>query len=198
MAAAALAFLAALIPAAPVAAQSVQIEVLPAGEELFAAAPEGGAPVPAPEAGRCLVVGRYSGFSAGNLGQITVLAPDGRQLPLVVETPSVFVEFGSTVAAMRFGFLAGVEEADSGRPFTLQWGPEVKAANSSVERIVADPARRGLYRTFRPLAAAGRGIAIPVIADRSARYHFVWYLVPMGLVFLVLTLRKARSRAEGS
>ncbi len=189
----ALALLGAAGPAA-LAAASLELELAPAGDELFTAGDDGaGSPAfPAPEPGKCLVIFRYNRLSAGDLNKLTITAPDGRELPLFVEP--LFVEFGK-IADARMAFVLDAVEATDGRgPFTLKWGPEAAGHNTQVERIPADPARRELYRTLRPRAGAvppdANIASLEVIADSSAEYHFLWYLLPMSLVFALLLVRK--------
>jgi hypothetical protein len=180
--------------AAAAAAESVQFELAAAGEDLFPT--EGATPAaPAPEPNSCVVIFRYSNLRAGDLNQMVLLDPDGRQLDLLVET--LFVEFG-WIADARMAFRLPESEAVAGRgPFTLKWGPEAAGRNSKVERIAADPSRRESYRTLRPkpgALAGGANIAkLEVIADSTAEYHFLWYLLPMSLVFALLLVRKLRA-----
>ena len=200
LAAAALGLLAAAsfgLPAAS-AAESVQFEIVPAEEALFLE-PASGAEVMAPTQGQCVAVGRFDRLSARDISQITLLAPDGRQFPLIIESASIFNEFGK-IAALRFCFRLSEAEARPGRgAFILQWGPEVKADNRQVDRFAFDPARRELYRSLRPKSAAGAGsnvATIEVIADSTAEYHFLWYLLPMALILVLLTVRKMRARDQ--
>ena len=138
-------------------------------------------------------------FGVGDISQITLLAPDGRPLPLLIESASIFNEFGK-IAALRF--CCRLSEAES-RPgqgtFVLRWGPDVRAGNSQVDRFAFDPARKDLYRSLRPRSAAGAGSSvatIEVIADSTAEYHFLWYLLPMALILVLLTVRKMQARDQ--
>lgn len=184
------------LTAAPArAAESVEMEIAPAGDELFGDLPPDAQPT-LPPPGQCLVIGRYSQFTINELSQVTVVAPDGRQVPLTVESASVFREFGH-IAALRFCFSISRAEANPGNGgFTLRWGPGVRAANREVPELAPDPARRGDYRSLR-LKAAGRFATLGVFADSTADYYFLWYLLPMALVFALLILGKVRARGSG-
>ncbi|HOX05435.1 MAG TPA: hypothetical protein PK280_03455 [Planctomycetota bacterium] len=191
----ALTFLAALPALSAAGAEAVEFELAPAGEEFFAADGQA-APTPAPGPGSCLVIFRYSRLSVADLGQLALIGPDGKALPLLVEP--LFEEFGR-IADARMVFSLPEAEAAAGRgPFTLKWGPDTKGASSRTERIAADPAHRELYRSLRPRAgaAAGNVASIEVIADSTAEYHFLWYLLPMSMVFALLLARKLLSRGE--
>ena len=181
---------------APAPAGSVALALVEASDALFPGGPANAVP---PE-GQVLVCGRFDdpGFAIEEINQITVVAPDGRRAPLTIEGSSLFREFGRIVA-LRFSFLVSAAEAEGAKPFTLRWGPEVRAENALADCIVPDAARRTHYREFRPRpsgeAPAGANIGtIEVIADSSAGYHFLWYLLPMALIFALLTIRKIRAR----
>jgi hypothetical protein len=182
----------------------VPLELVPARDELFAQQPTG-APV-VPENGQIIVVGRFDGadFAIERTDQITVLAPGGRALPLRIESDSIYREF-DRIVSLRLCFTAA-DEAESRAPgaFKLEWGADVKADNVLTGPIALDPARKDAYREFRwrqkpaaPATGAGQGASvatIEVIADTTAEYHFLWYLLPITLIFILLTIRKIRAR----
>lgn len=194
--AAALAFAAALPPAARAMAgeapSSAAYTLAPAGDELF---PENLTPGAPPPDGKCLVVFQSSQIKAADVNHVTVTGPDGRQMPLQVLP--LFTEFSNIVEA-RMAFL--IDEAgatDGSGPFTLRWGPEVSAQNTKVEAVAMDPAAgsRARYRTLKA-RQDGNSTQLLVIADRSAEYHFLWYLLPMALVFGLLIFRKMSSSGD--
>jgi len=86
----------------------------------------------------------------------------------------------------------------------FRWGPDVQAENVRVAAFALDAAQPQLYRGFRPQRQAAAGpldtqvASIEVIADSSAEYHFLWYLLPMGVIFLLLSVRKVRARHSSS
>ena len=158
-------------------------------------------PTAVPGPGELAVLGTFVHplLSIRDISEITVIAPDGHQVPLSIELSSIFFEF-DRIVSLRFFFLIGESEASAeARPFVIQWGPGVKADNAKVNRIVLDPGRCPLYREFRwretgSASSQSRSVAtIEVIADSSAEYHFLWYLLPMALIFAILTIRKIRA-----
>jgi hypothetical protein len=196
-------FLAAAAISVPAgASESVVLTVEEAGEELFLELTPDGEPL-RPEKGKAACVGRFDRLSVKDVSQVTVTGPDGKRLPLVIEASSIFVEFDKIVA-LRFCFLVDADRARPGEDsFTFQWGPDVRASNTKVERLVLDSALRASYRSLRQRTASGARdsttASITVIADSSADYHFLWYLLPISLIFAVLTARKlmVRSQAAG-
>lgn len=186
-----------LSPPTARAADSLELYVEPAGEELFLDLPSG-PPDPAPAAGGIVAVGRYDRLAIESLDRITLEAPGGRRLPLIVDSSSVFTEFGKVIASLRFCVVLTEAEAAAGSgPFVLRWGPGVSAENRKIERFSADGERRELYRSLRPGAGPNASVAtLEVIADSSAEYHFLWYLLPMALVFGLLLVRKLRPHDE--
>lgn len=192
-------------PAAAFCVESAELELFPASDYLFAAE---GQPDAVPGPGQVLVVGRCEGpdFAIDGVNQVELVAPGGRRVPLHVEEPRIYRDpvADNKIVSLRVYFLAGESEVAPGAgSFELRWGPEVKAANRKVASIVPDPASRKSYREFRrrvPPAAAGTGgqsSSIIVIADSKADYYFMWYLVPMVLIFVLLTVRKIRAGGAG-
>jgi len=172
----------------------VTFEVAAAGEELFLALDQQGEALE-PLGGKVACIGRFDRFDVENVNQVTVIGPGNRQLPLVVDGSSIFEEFGKVVA-FRFYVLLPPDSARPGETtLELRWGADVEATNSRVERLKLNPKLRESYRSLR-LAGTGGGrgrestASILVIADSTADYHFLWYLVPIGLIFALLTVRK--------
>ncbi|MFH0911732.1 MAG: hypothetical protein V1918_09545 [Planctomycetota bacterium] len=177
------------------AAEGVLLELVPASEALFD--PVGEGECPAPSSGELLVVGRFSteGFSIRDIGRIALQAPDGRTLPLLIEEESLSGEFGE-IQSLRFLFAFPEKEAADAL-FRLVWGPDVSAENRLVRRIFLDPAAAGRVREFRrcaePAAPPGEQASLATIAVRAESYadlYALWYLVPIGLVFVLLIARK--------
>jgi len=190
-------FLAAGSAAAP-GSESVVLAFVPAREGLFV---EGaGAPNAIPGEGEVLVVGRFDDvrFAVKNINRVTVVAPDGRKVPL--DVGRTFAEFNKIVSVHLCFRVARKEVLPGTEPFELRWGPDVKAENRKVKSIVLDPARREQYREFRwgrrrtDTSADEQVTTLTVIADSYADYYFLWYLVPMALIFVLLTVRKIRAR----
>jgi hypothetical protein len=179
------------------ASETVTLQVQEAGEELFLGLGNDGEPLK-PEAGKCACLGRFDRFSVKDVNQITVLGADGKQLSLVIDKSSIFVEFGEKIVALRFYVLLPKDQARAGEStLELKWGADVKAVNIQVESFVLSSALRSGYRSLReaPSSSGGGGgpgstATILVIADSSADYHFLWYLLPIGVIFALLTVRK--------
>ena len=179
------------------ARQSVDLRLLPVREDYLAADSAQATARPGP--GEVLVLGRFDdpALAIESIKQIAVVGPDGRRVPLHVVEDSVYVEFDQIVS-LRFYFLIG--ETETAETFALEWGADVEADNVKVARVLLDPAMADRCREFtwaaRGAAAPGETTSvasIDVIADSSAEYHFLWYLLPMALIFLLLTIRKIRA-----
>ena len=165
-------------------------------------APEGAAANARPDDGDVLIFGRldHPDFRVDDLSQLAVVAPDGRRLPLHIDESSVFVEFDSIVSVEFFFLVEPAEAVPGGEPFKAVWGPGVRSENQKVPSIALDPATRDrvlqfVWRRDRDDAPAGTSVAtIEVIADSTAEYYFLLYLLPMALIFILLTIRKIRAR----
>jgi hypothetical protein len=180
--------------------ESLRLVVEAAGDDFFLVPATGGERLD-PGPGRCACLLRFDRFAMETTDRVTVIGPAGNQVPLVIESSSIFEEWGRIVG-LRFYFVVPEDRARPGRDsYLLKWGPEVSATNSRVERLRLDPALRDSYRALRAAPADGEEgttASIVVIVDSSADYHFLWYLVPMALIFALLTIRKLRAGRAGA
>ena len=182
------------------AEDSVLLSFVPARDKIFEASVT---PNLVPPAGTVIVIGRYDvgGFEIDSTANIEVIAPDGSQIPLTVEKSSIYIEFG-VIVSIKFCFpipVASLQKATD--VYTLRWGSDVNASNIEIDTIFPDPENHDSYREFR-IGQANSGEAsvatIEVIAESGADYYFLWYLLPMALLFGILTIRKMRARDSDS
>ena len=188
-------FLAGIIPTLT-ATDSVNLIIEPACEKQFQ---EKGPSQIVPHSGEVLVIGQFqkSSFVIHDINQLTVLGPDGNQIPLTFNTSKNVVEFGKNIVAVQFAFAIKESSLTAGENHRLTWGNDIKANNQKVAKMTFDPSKKNLYRQFRwkaPTAPVQSFASIAVIADQNANYYSLWYLLPMTLVFALLTLRKIRAR----
>jgi len=144
------------------------------------------------------VVGRFTRntFSIPGIGNVTVYDAKSRQLQLRIESSSVYREFeDEDITQIRFAFEISREALAAGPP-RLEWGEDISAENIMIDRILIDGASRERYRTFAvEECASGEGYnpqvaELEVIVDPKADYYYLGYLLPMGVVFGLLALRK--------
>ena len=144
------------------------------------------------------VVGRFikDTFAIASISNVTVLDAKSRQIPLQIDSSSVYREFeDDDITQIRFAF-----EIDKGAlaegPPRLEWGEDVSASNVLVDSISIDAGSRDRYRTFAwEECASGEGYdsqvaTLEVVVDDKANLYYLWYLLPMGIVFGLLALRK--------
>ena len=177
------------------AAESVRLRPLPAPEGLFEK--REGAALITPEPGQVVVVGRVDDgvFAIENIDQVTMAAPDGRRIALNIEAESIRLSEFDEIVSLRYFFSVRAEEIAAGGTYEFQWGRGVRAANRRVGAVVFDAAHRA---SFREMAAAPAGspaartqlASVEVEAVSGAEYYFLWYLLPMALIFVILTMRK--------
>ena len=144
------------------------------------------------------IVGRFAKdtFAISSIGNITVRDAKSNQIPLCIESSSVYREFeDDDITQIRFAFEIGKEALAAGPP-RLEWGENVSASNVLVDRILIDAGSRDRYRTFAwEECASGEGYnsqvaTLEVVVDDKANLYYLWYLLPMGVVFGLLALRK--------
>lgn len=151
--------------------------------------------------GQTLVFGRFEhpDFAIESIDQLAVVAPDGRRLPLTIDSESIFFEFDRIVSIEFFFTVDDALTLPADTPFRLKWGGDVRGDNVRVGRIVLDPSKRDRYLQCRPrtggdaLPPDASLASIEVIADSTADFYFLLYLLPMAAIFVVLTVRKIRA-----
>lgn len=172
---------------------SLRLDIEPV-DEVFFDSMAGASPV-LPDQGMLLVAGSmdHPGFYVESLNNVSVESSDGTRVPLMVDMSSLLREFDGVVAGL-FAFSVPENHADE---YKIVWGSAVEAAdNILLDEFKLDPERAGLYRQFRWTETLASGAedtpfsTIVVIADSTAEYHFLWYLLPIGLVFILLTFRR--------
>jgi hypothetical protein len=174
-----------------------------AREDLFAG--EEGEPNLSPRAGQVAVVCRFDAaeFRIRSLDQVAVLAPSGEAVPLIVESASVWEEMGFIVS-VRLAFFVDEGDADCRTPLRIVWGPGVKGEFTEIEALRPDASARKRIRSATwalPEDTAGDDSSIAsveIVADSKADYDSLYYLLPMALLFVLLTVRKIKARDGGS
>jgi hypothetical protein len=186
----------ALLLAGGVAAESVSLQI---GEPANPAAlplreaPEALRPS-TPEA--WLVFGRLAmtGFSVAEPSQVQLQDGEGRPLPLLIESNTLYREFGE-IAGMTIAFELDPRALSGGLP-VLTWGPGVAATNRLLPALAFAPDSSARLRQFTLQAAAPNGgeaprfATIAIIADSKADRYYLWYLLPMAMIFGLLVIRK--------
>ena len=151
--------------------------------------------VPA-QASSWIVFGRLSdfGFTIENPEHLTVLDGENNPLPLTVETGTAFREFGEIIA-LTFAFELDARTLAKGQP-RAEWGPEVRGTVRQVESLSFPTNAASRLHAFTPDAGnavpadAAQFATIEIIADSNADKYFLWYLLPMAVIFVLLIIRK--------
>jgi hypothetical protein len=176
------------------AGESVPLRIEPAAPAL-AADRRTGTPV-RPGDGEVLVLGTFdeASFRISDLSHFAVEAPDGSRPALTIDRSRVYEEFGEIVSVAFLFAIPASQASDAG--FVLHWGPEVEAEHRVIDRVSLEEIPADRLRTFTvgegapPPGATESFATIEVIADRNADYYSLWYLLPMLLIFILLTVRK--------
>lgn len=182
----------------PLAAESA----LPAADQLPPA--EGGAELTlAPEPGTRIVLGNFTqaDFAVERPDQIQLADSAGNQIPLFLDASGTGREFDKIVA-VRLAFRIPAETAP-GAAFTLRWGDGIQGQVRELRNLALAPETAGNWAGFRWRAADGAKPAgdlsvasVEIVADSNANYYSLWYLLPMALLFILLTVRKMGKKAK--
>ena len=128
--------------------------------------------------------------------------PSGEQVALIVESGSVWRDL-EEIVSVRFAFVVAEGDVDCLTPLRIVWGPRVRGAFAEVDRLRPDPSVRERFRSAAWASATdaeddGSSIAsIEVVVDSRASYDFFYYLLPMALLFVLLSVRKIKARDAG-
>ena len=182
------------------AAQRVELAVTTVPEEFARQTAADTGTVAGVQAISFLVVGtiRWPSFAVPGVTNLQVTDARGQPLPLIVDRSSLFFEFGE-LRSVRVAFELPVAALAAGLP-RLAWGPDVNASNRVVARLSLAARDRPRLRTFTAQAdtPAGRSepqfAAVEVIADSQADRYYLWYLLPVAVLFGLLAARKVLLR----
>ena len=147
-------------------------------------------------AGSLRVTGRFNHprFSVDDVGQLAV-SIGGNDLPFEIMGSSIGKdEFGEKVVSVRLSFAierSALEAA--GFEVTFRWGSGVRGRGTRVERLQEEGALAFTWdRSERPAGGDGEEsfASLEVFAESGAENTYLWYLLPMGLLLALLTVRK--------
>ena len=177
---------------------SVVLTIKPVPEDFFDKASDGHCPDLDVKDDTVLVVGTFNPptFSVKSTNNIELFAVDGSSIPLVIDKSSLYSEFeGAGINSLRFEFSISGKDLGKGA-LTLRWDEAIAGSNREIERIEIFRDDKERYRTFsweeKPKNVEGPYVAtIEVIVDDYADAYYLWYLLPMALIFSLLFIKKA-------
>jgi len=139
-------------------------------------------------------------FSVQEISQVALSDADSVPVSLWIDASSLYSEFDDgTINLMRVAFLIPSAHLEKGA-MRISWGDSVSSGNRMVEKIDLYEESRDQYRTFvceeqpRGNDAANYSSSVVVIVDDKADIYFLWYLLPIVLIFILLFARKALGR----
>ncbi|MDZ7816458.1 MAG: hypothetical protein U5N86_10815 [Planctomycetota bacterium] len=138
-----------------------------------------------------------SSFAVASVDDFAVFSPEGERIPLVIDESNVLEEFGD-IYSIRFVFFINRSAIDSALPHTVKWGEGIEGENTLLGEFSLAQDVMKMYRECTWVAGVAEGAdssvaTIEVIVDESADYYSLWYLLPMALLFIVLTIRKLKA-----
>lgn len=143
-----------------------------------------------------LVFGRLTGFdfAVENPENLRILDGAGNVLPLTVETNTIFREFDEIIA-LTLAFELDPRTLAKGNP-RAEWGADVQGTIQDVAVISFPEHATNRLHTFTPddggapAADPTQFATIEIIADSQADKYYLWYLLPMVVIFVLLIIRK--------
>lgn len=179
--------------------QSLLLFIKPVEDDFFQSAQAGTDPLLTSNAEGKIVIGTINPpeLSVQDISHIALYDAAGRLVPLQVEKSTVYSEFDdSEINGMRIKFVATDTQIVDGA-FRFVWGGDVSSPNNSfVDRFVIYDGDRQSYQTFtwekQPHGddAGTYSATLEVIVDDQADTYYLWYLLPLGLIFGLLLVRR--------
>jgi hypothetical protein len=144
------------------------------------------------------VFGRISfpNFKVSSLRNLRVTDAGGNELPFQVDRSSVYSEFDeSEIDGLSVSFVISEAELERGAP-TLYWGGEIASSPVECGSFVLYAETMARYGTFgvelrSSEDRSGQHYAtLDVIVDDRADTYYLWYLLPLILIFILLGARR--------
>ena len=179
--------------------KSLLLSIRPVADDFFLNALEGDHPELTDTDKMVIVVGIIDSpsFSVKNINNIALYDGTGNPIPVIADQSSFYSEFDDDeINSLRIAFIVNESLLDQGSP-RLVWGDDINSENKEVERIRIYKAGKDIYRTFsleeRPEGSGSKDYfaTVDVIVDDYADTYYIWYLLPMVLIFSLLFVKKA-------
>ncbi|OGV60109.1 MAG: hypothetical protein A2498_02190 [Lentisphaerae bacterium RIFOXYC12_FULL_60_16] len=133
-------------------------------------------------------------FAVSGPEQVSLFSPDNTPIEYWLDPADATTEFGSMVSIRLAFHVPATIPTNPVPPYRLVWGPDTRATFTLRPGWIVDPGRPDHYRIVRWHDPAGDSdgqlASIEVIADSHAGLYSLWYLVPMSILFILLTIRK--------
>jgi hypothetical protein len=145
-----------------------------------------------------LVIGTIAdpSFSVSGFNKVMAYDVGGQPLSLIIDRSSVYSEFDDgNINSMRIAILMDSPTFQGGS-VRLTWGESLNAPNQAVEQIKIYENSLDRYRTFlwesKPQQENTESYAasLEIIVDDQADIYYLWYLLPLVILFILLIVRK--------
>jgi len=132
-----------------------------------------------------------------DISKALLYSPEGSEIAIFVDKSSIYSEFDdSEINSMFISFVISKDQADKGQ-FRFEWGDKVSAVNNVfIDKIYIYENNRTAYRRFNweqlPCTEGSDAYTatLEVIVDDNADTYYLWYLLPMAMIFLLLIVRR--------
>lgn len=188
------------------AATSMVLVIQPAPDDFVQGAKSGDFSHESIQDDSIILIGRIDlpDFMITDLSQIQMKDNSGDLYPLYIEEASIYSEFDEDeVNGLRLCAIIPEKELAEG-PAYLQWGSEVNGNNTVLETLPIHANHKEKYRLFQLEPApetedsASYYATLEVIVDDHADSYYLWYLLPMALIFSLLMIKKFALKKESN
>jgi hypothetical protein len=145
-----------------------------------------------------LVIGTIDdpSFSVSGFNKVMAYDAGGQPLSLIIDRSSVYSEFNDgNINSMRIAILID-SPTYRGGSVRLTWGESLNTTNQAVEQIKIYENSLDRYRTFlreskpRQENTESYAASLEIIVDDQADIYYLWYLLPLVILFILLIVRK--------
>lgn len=159
---------------------------------------EGDDPVLAETNNTFLVIGTIDdpSFSVSGFNKVIAYDVGGQPLSLIIDRSSVYSEFDDgNINSMRIAILIDFPTFQDGS-VRLTWGESRNAPNRAVEQINIYENSLDRYHTFswetksQQEDTQSYAASLEIIVDDQADIYYLWYLLPLVILFILLIIRK--------
>lgn len=178
--------------------KSVLLTVKPVDDTFFDYTEQGADPSMKLNPDQRIVVGLINvpSFEIKNTANTALYDSEGRQIPITIDKSSFYSEFDdSTINSMRISFITDDRTIKKGH-FRFEWGDNINSKNTVVDKIPVFTTSKDIYREFtweeQPQKSdlANYSATLDIIVDDKADTYYLWYLLPMVLIFFMLIIRR--------
>lgn len=148
--------------------------------------------------GDIIMIGTISdpNFAISDISRLALFDANGNRITITAERSSVYSEWDDgEINAVRIKAVIPASDAQQGG-LRLSWGDSVSSDNQMADSFTIYEGNKDVYRQFdwqtQPAGddASTYSATLNVIVDDKADTYYIWYLLPIAMIFIILLIRR--------